>query len=83
MIRYLLAVLSVFPLSIPTTGTVSGQQVESGQTFTGKVAAVTDEDTCDAWCPDGQLVMVCLQGVSAREPSKPRSKVARELVEGG
>lgn len=35
-------------------------QVESGQTFTGKATAVTDGDTCDVHCPDGQLVTVRL-----------------------
>lgn len=43
--RYLLAALSALLLSLPTTGTTSAQRVEPGQTFTGKVAAVTDGDT--------------------------------------
>jgi endonuclease YncB( thermonuclease family) len=61
-------------------------QVEPGQTFAGKVEAVTDGDTFDIRRPDGQLVTVRLWGVDAPESDQPGGKAAtraaRRLIGG-
>jgi len=82
--RYLLAALSVLLLYISSARITSAQQVESGQTFTGKVASVTDGDTYDVRRPDGQLVTVRLWGVDTPESDQPggraATRAARRLI---
>ena len=61
-------------------------QVESGQTFAGRVVSVTDGDTYDVRRPDGQTVTVRLWGVDAPESGQPggrgATRAARQLIGG-
>lgn len=61
-------------------------QVESGQTFTGKVVSVTDGDTYDVRRSDGQVVTLRLWGVDTPESGQPGgragTRAARQLIGG-
>ena len=60
--------------------------VEPGQTFTGKVAEVTDGDTFELRRPTGGTVTVRLWGVDAPETAQPygtaATRAARRLIGG-
>lgn len=59
-----------------------GPSVEPGQTFTGKVAEVTDGDTFKVDRPVGPVVKVRLWGVDAPEFDQPYGVKARDAAIG-
>ena len=59
-----------------TSAAVSAQGVEPGQTFTGKVAEVTDGDTFKLRRPTGGIVTVRLWGVDVPETAQPYGTAA-------
>jgi len=69
-----------------TSAAVFAQGVEPGQSFTGKVAEVTDGDTFKLRRPTGGTVTVRLWGVDAPETAQPygtaATRAARHLVGG-
>ena len=77
------------PIGTPGERCAKAQQspsVEPGQTFTGKVAEVTDGDTFELRRPTGGTVTIRLHGVDAPETAQPygtaATRGARRLVGG-
>lgn len=72
------ALLVAFLLFVSST---KAQQVELGQTFTGKIMSVTDGDTYDVRRSDGQMLTVRLHGVDAPpKTSHPYGRPAISLL---
>ena len=60
---------------------VQAQQVEPGQTFTGKVVEVTDGDTYDVKRSAGGVVTVRLHGVDSPESDQPHGRAATRAAQ--
>lgn len=74
---HLSALLVAFLLFVSST---KAQQVELGQTFTGKIMSVTDGDTYDVRRSDGQMLTVRLHGVDATAKDLSSVRQARHIA---